>query len=443
MSTIEGSLRKQLIRPLTESGTKFYVAFSAAAVLSIVGIGAWIYQLNSGMHITGLGDWGTMAGAPWGLYIGTFIWWVGIAHGGIAISAAVRLFSLEKYLPIARIAEVLTLIALPMAALNIIYDLGRPSMMYEIFLNYPSAVQSSPLAWDVTAVFLYLTLSATYLWLTVREDVYELRKEGALPSYLSPVYSLILIGYRPGEEEKTRQMNWWLAVAILLLVPLLSGGVVPWLYATMGMHPGWWGAAQGPAMLAESLTSAIAVVIVVSATFRYAYDWEEIITKDIFRGLNKVMIGLIVVTLWFVLQDLVTGLGPAAPVDEAAVTEALISGSLSPLFWGSVGGLGIGLIYTTAVTLRPQWFSVGGTVAAAAIVSVSILAKKFLFVIEGLVHPSRSPISDLFPDGSYTPTLVEFAVASGTIGMAALGFMIISKIIPIVEVERLWGVKKE
>ncbi len=424
---------KRLTEPLRKTSKRFYILFAVTAVVSLAAAIAYLIQLRQGMAVTNLGTWGVHGGVPWGLYIGTFIWWVGIAHGGIAISASVRLFGLKRYLPIARIAELITLIALPAAATNILWDIGRPDVMYTMILNWPTTVHSSPLTWDMTAIFIYFALSATYLAITLRRDVYYCRERGTLPDVFDPLYRVLLVGYTPSEDPKVEQMTWWLAIGILLLVPLLSGGVVPWLFATMGMHPGWFGASHGPAMLAESLTNAMAVVILVTAAFRWGYGWDDIISDDIFRGLNKVMLVLILATLWFLLQSLVTGSYPAAPTETAELTATLTSGSMAVPFWLAVAGLVLPLLYLTAQALRPSLFSVAGSVAAAAVVTAAIFLKKLIFVVEGLLHPTRDPLASMFPDGSYWPSLVEVTLVVGTISTSVLIFLILTKVIPIVE----------
>ncbi len=434
MSTV-GADFERLTEPLRETSRKFYVALAVAAILSFATAVAYVTQLRFGMAVTGLRGWGTQGGVPWGLYIGTFIWWIGIAHGGVAISAAVRLFDFTEYLPIARIAEILTLIALPMAATNILWDIGRPDVLWVMIANWPSTVQSSPLTWDMTATFLYFVMAGTYLIITLRADLYECRERGTLPSAFEPLYKLLLLGYRPSEDEKTDRMAWWMAVGILLLVPLMSGGVVPWLFATMGMHPGWFGASHGPAMFAESMTSAIAAVVITAAVFRWAYGWEDVIGDEIFHGLNKALIALVLITLWFLIQGLVTGSYPAAPVETGQLTESLLVGSMAVPFWLSVGGLLVALAYFVAQALRPSLFSIAASAVAALLVTMSILLKKIVFVVEGLLYPTRDPLASMFPENSYWPTLPEFTMAFGTIAVAALLFLVATKVIPIVELE--------
>ncbi|ELY41814.1 NrfD/PsrC family molybdoenzyme membrane anchor subunit [Natronorubrum tibetense] len=434
MSAIDADIER-LTEPLRGTSTKFYVALAIAAILSFATAAAYFTQLRFGMAVTGLRGWGTQGGVPWGLYIGTFIWWIGIAHGGVAISAAVRLFDFEEFLPIARIAEILTLIALPMAATNILFDIGRPDTLWVMIANWPSTVQSSPLTWDMTATFLYFIMAGTYLIITLRNDIYDCRQRDTLPSAFEPLYKLLLVGYRPSEREKTHQMAWWMAIGILLLVPLMSGGVVPWLFATMGMHPGWFGASHGPAMFAESMTSAIAAVVITAAVFRWAYGWDDVISDDIFRGLNKALIVLVLVTLWFLAQSLVTGSYPAAPADTGQITESLVSGGMAVPFWLSVGGLLIGLGYFVAQALQPSLFSVAASVVAAVLVTTAILLKKIVFVVEGLLYPTQEPLASMFTENSYWPTLTELTMAFGTIAVAVLIFLVVTKMIPIVELE--------
>ncbi len=422
----------RVLAPLRNTTWKFGVVVAVLLVYTGVLLFAWFLQLQNGLVATGLGDWGAGGGVPWGLYIGTFVWWVGIAHGGIAVSAAVRVFKVEQFEPIARIAEVLTIIALMMAAANIVFDLGRPDRVFNTIAQLPSTLYHSPLAWDVTVITLYLVLSLTYLILTLRRELYAVGSR--LPRYLQPLYRFVLLGYRPAEDEKIERMAWWLAVAILGLVPLLSGGVVPWLFGLIGAQPGWFGAATGPAMLIESLTSAIAIVIIVAATFRYAYDWE-FIDEEVFRGLAKVLGFLSLAVLWFLLQSVLVG-SYAAPTHVEQVTQTLLG---MPLFWAAFVMINVGMLYIFLGLLRPRFFGVPGVVGASVLITLAIWTKKVMFVVEGLLHPTFPPLTNLYPTGWYVPTLVEFTIAGGTIVLAALLFAIATKLIPMVEIDTTEG----
>ncbi len=98
---------------------------------------------------------------------------------------------------------------------------------------------------DVTVITAYFVLTAAYLMLTLRYDVSRLRDD--LPDHFGPIYSLLTVGYSEREDEVVQRMVWWLALAIIIMAPLLlHGGVIPWLFALLPTYPRWFGGVQGP-----------------------------------------------------------------------------------------------------------------------------------------------------------------------------------------------------
>ncbi|MFB6266553.1 MAG: NrfD/PsrC family molybdoenzyme membrane anchor subunit [Halodesulfurarchaeum sp.] len=420
----------RVLVPLEETSRTYYVLLALGLLGALITVLTFAYQLRVGiMNTTDLGDWGISGSIPWGLYVGAFVWWVGVAHGGIAISAMVRVFGMERYRPIARLSEMLTILALVMSAFNIIISMGRPDRIFNTIKYWPYTVFHSPLAWDIAVISLYLVLSLTYAVLSLRSDIYRVRDR--LPWIFGPIYSLILFGYTPEEEEKVEQILWWLAVAILSLVPLLSGGVVPWLFSLIPAQPHWYGAGAGAAILTESITSALAVVLIVAASFRYAYGWEDMIDDRIFKDLGIMLALLAIATIWFTMHDVLTGYY-IAPVH----IEELIHAELHRLsFWAAVGGLIFSVVVVFTMIARPDLYNLPALVVVAVVLAVSILIKKEFFVIEALLHPTRPPLSNLYPTGTYSPTWVEWVLFGGSVLMVGLGFLILSKVIPLVELD--------
>lgn len=256
-------------------------------IVALGGLGwfgqAWAFQLRHGLVVTNLADWGYVGGIPWGFYVGSFIWWVGIAHGGIIVSAAVRLFRMETFKPVARLAELLTLAALANAGIYVVVHLGRPDRVVSSILpNLPQTIRTSPLAWDVVVIILYFVLTATYLTLTIRSDLYRLRSR--LPRVAKPLYRLLLVGHRPSEGRKAERMAWWLALGLIILPPFsLHGGVIPWLFALLPGQPGWFGPVQGPQFLAAALASALGAVTLLAYVFRRVYRWQQLIGDRVAR----------------------------------------------------------------------------------------------------------------------------------------------------------------
>ncbi len=416
-----------ILRPIENTSKWWYIAFGAVSAIALAWVTVWGYQLQEGLIVTGLADWGSGGGSTWGVYIGAFIWWVGIAHGGIILSAAVRLFGMDKYQPVARMAELLTIAALSMAGLYIVVHTGRPDRLVSSVLTaYPQTVQSSPLVWDVTVITLYFVLTATYLGLTLRYDISRLRHR--LPDKFGPFYSFVLIGYSEKEDDIIQRMVWWLALGIIVLAPLLlHGGVIPWLFALLPSMPGWQGAVQGPQFLTIALTSAIAGVIILSYAMRWAYDWQAVLPDEVFRGLTM-WLGLFgLLFIWLQLQQVITGVF-AAPTDVTTVTEAKIE---NPVYIMAVGLTVIVLAYIFAQAIDERVFTKKRSVAVSLLALVATLSEKVLFVVEGLLYPTF----DLYAavPGSYFPSIIELMSIAGTVALATMIFLVIVKLFPVVE----------
>jgi Ni/Fe-hydrogenase subunit HybB-like protein len=416
-----------ILRPLGRPTWRWWATLAVAVAGLAWFAQAWILQLQWGLVVTNMADWGYVGGVPWGFYEGSMIWWIGIGHGGIIVSAAVRLFRIHDFAPIARIAELLTLASLANAGIYIVLHLGRPDrVVTSILPNLPTTLQTSPLAWDVMVITLYFVLTATYLTITLRHDLHRL--QGRLPRLFSPLYRVVLVGHRPEERHKAESMAWWLALGLIVLAPLfLHGGVIPWLFALLPGATHWFGPVQGPQFLAAALASALGAVTILAYVLRRVYGWGDIIHEGVFRSLSRWMGLFALLILWLQLQKIVTGLA-MAPESVRYSTNAMAT---TPLYWVAVGMLAVAVAHVGFQMLAPHRFSIARTAVIGALPLVAIGIEKVLFVIEGLMYPQFSPHGA----GTYSPSWVEWASLIGAVSLVVLFFLVASKAVPMVELE--------
>ena len=85
------------------------------------GLGSFGYMMNKGLGVTGLNR-----PVMWGFFIVNFVFWIGISHAGIMISAILRLTQAEWRRPVTRAAEVMTVFSLMAALHTPLFHVGRP-----------------------------------------------------------------------------------------------------------------------------------------------------------------------------------------------------------------------------------------------------------------------------------------------------------------------------
>src|SRR5213079_1075664 len=119
---------EQVDREITATLTPtlgWFAALATAILCLLIGISAWIYQIYSGLGVAGYHP-----PVMWGVYIITFVFWVGIGHAGTLISAILYLFRAPWRQSIYRFAEAMTVFAVLTAALFPIIHIGRPWFFY-------------------------------------------------------------------------------------------------------------------------------------------------------------------------------------------------------------------------------------------------------------------------------------------------------------------------
>ncbi len=408
------------MRPLLHTSREFWPFMAALTLITVVFIYAYMIQLTKGLGVTGLNDT-----AIWGVYIVNFIYFIGLSHAGIAISAAVRIMKLYRYAPIARMAEVLTLASLMMAGLSIVIDLGRPDRSFLLVTKFAARIGSSPLLWDITAVATYLILSTTYLYLPMREDLRVCRDR--MTGWRKKMYEITLPGYGEDEAPVIRRLAWWMAVTILPVMVMVHT-TVSWIFSLLSNRPLWFGAAAGPYFIAAAVASGIASVVVIAAVLRKLFHWEDILPPEIFRGLGNFLSIMTLIYLYMMLVEQVTARF-AGPAGEFFVSEAWLFGEFATIFWSiTTIGLVLPCVYLLIQAFRPGKINITMTAFVSLAIVIAMWFKRFIIIVPTLTV-GGSPLL------AYTPSWVEIAILAGSFSALALIYTILLKLIPVIEME--------
>jgi len=426
MTVAHSRVNEPLPQGVGRLSRRWFLVVGLATAGTAIGVVGWLVEHEQGMVATGMRDVGTMGGATWGLYISMVVYFVGVSFAGITVAALIRLFNLEHLKGVARMAELLTVVALLLGALAIVVDLGQPLRGLVNLFRY--ARPQSPFFGTFSLVVSgYLFSSLVYLYLTSRPDAARL---AAKPSKLQPLYRVWAAGYEdtPDQRARDRRVTFWLALAILPLL-IVAHSSLGFVFGLQVGRPGWFGTLQAPAFVVLAGVSGIGHLIVLAALVRRVLHEEHRIGMEVFTWLGRFLMLLLFVYLYFVVVEIFTAIYQPT-VNEQRIGDALLTGEYAPVFWGSVAALALPAVGLAWMAVTRRW-RIGWMVAFGALVNLGAIGKRFLIVAPSQTHGQLLP----YPVGTYTPSLVEYAVVLGLFSLGALliaGFM---KLFPIVEME--------
>jgi molybdopterin-containing oxidoreductase family membrane subunit len=405
------------------------IFFIAMTVVTAIGIYAYLLQVNNGLIVTGLRGLGTMAGATWGLYVAYYVYFIGVSFAGITVAALIRIFRIEKLEAVARIGELLTVVALILGALAIMADLEHPWRAIVNLVEYGRP--QSPFFGTFTMVIAgYLFASLVYLYVASRRDAAVLSERD---SRFRGLYRFFAAGWVDTEKQRRidRRVTFWLAIAILPML-VIAHSTVGFVVGLQAGRPGWFGTLQAPGFVVLAGVSGIGNLIMLAAIVRIATRTKARITIDAFSWLGKLLLGLLITYLYFTAVEILT-ITYQPGTSEQSLSEALLTGVYAWIFWGSVISLLIAAVLLIWQAITRHW-SIGLVFATGVLVNIGAVGKRYLIVVPSQTHGQLLP----YPTGTYTPNWIEFAIVFGLFALGALmigAFMKVFPIVPLEEVE--------
>jgi molybdopterin-containing oxidoreductase family membrane subunit len=385
-----------------------WLVLTAAGLLA--GLGAWIYQLTQGLVVTNMRN-----PMMWGLYITFFMFFVGLSAGGLIVASAGRLFGGARLKPIVRLAVVEATVAVLMAALFLVPDVGRPDRLWHLF-RYPHFL--SPMMWDITIVIVYLIISLLYVWVYTRADH---ARRGSWLAFGT--------GTSEADSHRDERMKTVLA-AVGLPAAVLLHSITAWIFGLQISRGFWYTAVMAPLFISSALVSGTGLMLLLSLVVRRVRRIS--FPDDLVGFMGKLLAIFLAVEAFLVFSDMLTAGYPGADF-EAGPIARLLSGRYAPFFWFEVVA---GLVIPFVILVGPQRrLSARWAAAAAVLAVVGIFVHRLNIVLNGLSYvtiaePPGVAVGTPQPLGQtsfalsqfYYPSWVEWLVALGLLCLGALLF---------------------
>ncbi len=418
-------VNRDVLAILARPGKGWWILFSIACA----GVGllffSWGVQVVKGIGVSGLNG-----PVGWGVYITTFVFWVGIAHSGTLISAILFLFRAPWRQAVYRAAEAMTVFGVMTAGLFPLIHVGRVWHAYWLF-PYPNSRFlwpnfRSPLVWDVFAVTTYFTVSSLFFYLGMIPDLAAARDHAR--GIRRKFYSIVAMGWTGSDRQWHHFSKAYIYLAGLATPLVLSvHSIVSWDFA-MSIVPGWHATIFAPYFVAGAIFSGVAMVITLTIPLRKMFGLEAYLTVRHYEAMAKLI--------------LMTG----AIVSYAYLTEyflAWYSGEPPErgVFWNRAFGTywWANWIMLTCNAFVPMmlWFKrVRRSLAALFVISIFINIgmwfERFVIFVTSLSHEYQP-----WAWGVYRPSWVEMGIMVGSFGWFSFWFLLFIRLMPPVAIAEL------
>ena len=381
--------------------------------------------------IKGVGVWGINIPVGWGFAIINFVWWIGIGHAGTLISAILLLLNQSWRNAINRFAEAMTLFAVMCAGMFPVLHTGRPWLAYWL-LPYPNTMAlwpqfRSPLLWDVFAVTTYLTISAVFWFVGLIPDLATLRDSTRKP-WQQKVFGMLSMGWRGSARHWQRYEKASLLLAGMATPLVVSVHTVVSFDFAVSMIPGWHTTIFPPYFVAGAIYSGFAMVLTLMIPVRKFNGLEDIITMRHLNNMAKVTLATALIVGYGYIMEAFFGYF-SADVYERFMVWNRMTGPYAVFYYT--------LIFCNIITPQFLWAkrirtSPGILWIISIIVNIGMWLERFVIVVTSL-HRDFLPSSW----GMYAPTIWDFGVFFGTIGLFLFLIFLFVRALPMITIFEL------
>lgn len=409
-----------ILSRMRRPGRGYWILLALAFALVLMGGYVWFQLLDKG-----LGLWGLNRPTGWGIDITTFVFWVGITHSGTLMSAIFYLFGAPWRAAISRIAESMTVFAIMTAGIFPILHLGRGWLFYWMFplpneKHLPFNFRS-PLLWDVFAISTYLTVSLLFWYLGMVPDLAAVRDRST--GLRKTIYGVFALGWRGSGRQ------WWNFKSLYLLLASLTiplaisvHSVVSWDFA-MGIVPGWHSTIFAPYFVTGAIFSGLALLCNLLILLRRAMRLERYITSDHYDKLGRLLVLMSLLMSFCYLSEFFSVWYAGEPIELASLHYRAF-GAYAPLFWLMIGCNCVFPLLLSWEALRRNQYVL---FIVAALINVGMYLERLIIVGVSLTRDYDPYIWRI-----YRPTIYEYGILGGSIGLFMFLYLLFLRFCPVV-----------
>jgi molybdopterin-containing oxidoreductase family membrane subunit len=416
---------------MNKAGKIWYLGMTIAGLAMLFGVIMIFWTVWQG-----IGTWGENRTVGWAFEITTFVWWIGIGHAGTFISAILLLFRQKWRNSINRSAEAMTIFAVICAALFPLIHLGRPLLTFFIF-PYPNTRGlwvnfNSPLVWDVFAISTYFTISLVFWYVGLIPDIGTLRdkiKKGLKKN----IYNFLSFGWKGSARDWHRHEITSIMLAAIATPLVLSVHSIVSMDFASSIVPGWHTTIFPPYFVAGAIFSGFAMVQTLLIITRKAMGLEDFITASHVENMNKILIATgSIVALAYMTEMFMSWYSGVEYEHYAYMNRAT-----GPYWWAYMIMIGCNVVSSQLLWIKKLRKSLVFTFFLSIVINIGMWFERFVIIVTSL---HRDYLTSSWT--MYKPTIVEFGLLIGTLGIFFTAFLLFIRIFPVISIFEVKSILK-
>lgn len=366
---------------LKNASPRYWTWVGVLGVFLSLGFVSWTQLIMHGGTVLGMRD-----NYPWGLWFVDYMYYIGLAAGGLVVYASVHLFGAKQFTALSRIAVLQAGVLTMMALLGILSDMERPiRMMWFALTPNPT----SPFLYTGSAAGGYMALCFVDLWVLITgKGGHKLAMTMTLIALPFAIYMHTTTAFVLS-MNKSREL--------------------------------WHSAVMVPIFLTSATASGISLLLV------FAYIVQSVthikFKASMFRSLSTLLATVMIIDLFLLVVEIASIFWPTSAMPGHALRMSeFISGGYA---WAFLPVLILGFSAFFLLSRRPTRHLPAVQLTAAAMYLVAVALKRYSLMAMGFSVGTLGQ-----RPGIYVPSPVEIFLALGILSFGLLFITIAMKVLP-------------
>lgn len=378
------------LRAILRGGVAYYAWVGFLVVLISIGLYGYYQQYLYGHIVSNMND-----SIPWGFFIGTYAFLVGVAAAAVALAVPGYVYHWEPIREVVILGEIIAISALVMSILFVMADLGHPERFMHLipFLGRPNL--------PLSMIAMNVMILNGYLILNILIVTYFLYCSFTKHHYNKVFFMTLMLTSIPA------------AICI--------HATTAFIFAVLPARPFWHSAILVPRFISTALCAGPAIMILAFKILRKVAH-IDIKDKALFKIAEIAVFVLFVNILLFLAEVITEFRGATVHTVHIKYYFGDIAGHMKLRFWALSGAACNVAAFFLLLVPKTRNHHLSLSIGCVLIIVGVFIEKGMGLVLPGLMPGTLGEWFD------YHPSIIELLIGIGIIGTGTLVFTVFCKV---------------